>query len=155
VDRGERGDGGLADGDAVAGHDLVDPGEADASQQPSGSLGADDARPARHGSQGPDVEMVEMHVRDEDGVDVLRHPRVRPGAVAAQMSQARAQQRIGQQPRTPELEEHSGVTDPGQALVIARHDGHRSAVAGEAASPPAGEPGSPGSGPCWSHEAPR
>ena len=90
--------------------------------------------------------MVEMDVRDEDGVDVLGHLRARPRAVAAQMTQARAQQRVGQQPRAPELEEHGGVTDPGQALVIARHDDHRSAAAGEAASPQAGEPGSPAPG---------
>ena len=88
-----------------------------------------------------------MHVGDQDGVDVLRHPRGRPGAVAAQMTQARAQQRIGQQPHAPELEEHSGVTDPGQALVIARHDDHRSSGAGEAASPQVGEPASPASAP--------
>ena len=37
VDRGQRRDGGPADGDAIAGHDLVDLGEADAPQQPPGS----------------------------------------------------------------------------------------------------------------------
>ena len=40
VDRRQRRDGGVADGDAVAGRDLVDLGEADAPQQPSGSLRA-------------------------------------------------------------------------------------------------------------------
>ena len=55
----------------------------------------------------------------------------RPRAVAAQVAQARAQQRVGQQPHAPDLEEHGGVTDPGQALVIARHGGHRSPAAGD------------------------
>ena len=87
--------------------------------------------------------MIEMDVRDQDGVDVLRHLRGRSRAVAAQMTQARAQQRVGQQPRAPELEQHGGVTDPGQALVIARHGDHRSAAGGEAASPQVGEPASP------------
>ena len=67
--------------------------------------------------------------------------------VAAQMTQARAQQRVGQQPRSAELEEHGGVTDPGQALVIARHADHRFAAVGEAASPQVGEPASPAPAP--------
>ena len=91
--------------------------------------------------------MVEMDVRDEDGVDVLGHLRARSRPVAAQMTQARAQQRVGQQPRAPELQEHGGVTDPGQALVIARHADHRSAAVGEAASPQVGEPVSPAPAP--------
>jgi hypothetical protein len=41
--------------------------------------------------------------------------------VPAQMAQARAQQRVGQQPHAPDLEEHGGVADPGEALVVARH----------------------------------
>jgi len=91
--------------------------------------------------------MIEMDVGHEDGVDVLRHRGRRSRPVAAQMTQARAQQRVRQQPRTPELEEHGGVTDPGQALGIARHADHRSAAAGDAASPQVGEPASPASAP--------
>jgi hypothetical protein len=83
------------------GDDLVDLGEADAAQQPPGSLRGDDARPARHANAATGRRDGRDARARRDGVDVLGHRRVRPRAVAAQVTQARAQQRIGQQARPP------------------------------------------------------
>ena len=63
------------------------------------------------------VEMVVMPVREQDRVepaDVAGHARL-----ALQVHDARAQQRVGDQARAPELEQHGGVPEPGH------HVGHR------------------------------
>ena len=58
-----------------------------------------------------------MDVRDEHGVEVLRHRRVGWGGGPCNRSDARTQHGIGEQPAPAELEQHGGVADPDQAVA--------------------------------------
>ena len=59
------------------------------------------------------VEVIHVQVGDQDGVDVPRRGGRRP--LAAQVRDPRAEDGIGEQPRTRHFEEHGGVPDVGEA----------------------------------------
>ena len=63
--------------------------------------------------------MIAVQVRDEDAVEVALHVLVDGASVAAQMHEARAQDRIGDEPRAARLDEQRRVPEEGDAL------GHR------------------------------
>ena len=63
-----------------------------------------------------EVEVVEVEVRDQHGVERPRDGGRRRRAVAAQVPEVIAQQRVGEQARAAELEQHGGVANPGEAI---------------------------------------
>ena len=56
-----------------------------------------------------DVEVIVMQVRDEDGVEIPRHLRRR--AVATEMRDPGAKNRVGEEAHATKLYEHGGVAD--------------------------------------------
>ena len=56
-----------------------------------------------------------MRVRDEHGVQVAR--RLERGRVPAQVGDAPAEHRVGEEPHAVELDEHGAVPEPGQPGV--------------------------------------
>jgi hypothetical protein len=86
--------------------------EAAAAEQVAGADRRHDRRRARERRQRAHVEMVAVDMRDQDRVEAAHTVRHRdaPG----QMRQPRAQQRVGQQPRIVQPDEHGRVTEPAQ-----------------------------------------
>jgi hypothetical protein len=139
VARRDGGDDGAIDRDAVARDELVDVREADAPQRAARALRRDHAHAAPDQPQRPDVEVIEVDVGDQHGIDPLDHVVGRRRPVAAQVGKPPAQQRIGQQAHAADLEQHGRMADPGQALLVARHGADPADRAGEATSPVPGD----------------
>ena len=100
----------------LADADLGHAGEPGAPQHGARAAGRDDPHAAAEHPQRRHVEVVEVQVRDEDGVEPRQDLRVRARAVADEVRHARAQHRIGEQARAADLERDGRVPDPGDPL---------------------------------------
>jgi hypothetical protein len=102
--------------DLVSLLDLDDALEAAAPHQDAGAARDDDAHRPVEPREGRQVEMVEVAVRDEDGVDIgERSTRHRPGS--AQVYHGAPQDRVGEQARSVEADDDGAVAKPGERIV--------------------------------------
>ena len=97
--------------DRLADAGLADVAEPAASQQVAGALGDDDGVVGRQAAQRRDVQVVDVHVGDQHGVDRIRRGGG-DGAVAPEVGDAAGEHGVGQQPDAAELDEDRGVADP-------------------------------------------
>jgi hypothetical protein len=85
-------------------------------EEPPGPAGHDEL-PCFHDAQRRQIEMVAMHVRDQDRVD-LSADRCGWGRHPAQVRNTGPQQRVREQPHTPCFDEDGAMSDPGDAQRV-------------------------------------
>ena len=91
--------------------------EAGSLEQAPGSARRERAHWAGQKAKRGQVEVIVMHMRDEDCVQVRRHLGRR--AMTAQVRDPRPQDRVGQEAHAAELDEHGGVADVCDAVARA------------------------------------
>ena len=90
---------------------LVDAAEAAAPQEGRRAGRHDHEHIAAEHPQGRDVEVIHVHVRDQDDVGDAEGPGV-DAMVPAEVGQAIGEGRVGHDPDAAELDDHAGVAEP-------------------------------------------
>jgi hypothetical protein len=102
--------------DLVSLLDLDDALEAAAPHEDSCTAWHNDAHRPVEPCEGRQVEMVEVAVRDEDGVDIGERS-TRHGPCSAQVHDGAPEDRVGEQARPVEADEDGAVAKPGERIV--------------------------------------
>jgi hypothetical protein len=109
---------GAPDLDAVADSDLGDVSESCGTQQTTGSARSEERCVRTDPPQRREVQVVEVSVREQHGVDVGGIGR-RQGATSTEMGDPSGEERIGEDSPAAHLDEHRSVTQPADIHVSA------------------------------------
>jgi uncharacterized membrane protein HdeD (DUF308 family) len=113
-----------ADGHLLAAVRLVHVGEASGTEQAPAARGDEHRRRRGQQPQRRHVQVVEMDMRDQHGVDAVDHAVGDPD-VAPQVGDARGEQRIREEAGTVEIDQDGGMAHP-RELAAGIRRGHRS-----------------------------